>query len=103
MPTASCSALCSVISEVYFSGIFQPLKSVKLAPSASWVPNNGVVFIVMISLLILFEGFCCRAGADQIPVAACLVESRYRSEVFIYLQFRYRESCLFYRVGPIPI
>src|SRR5690625_1165444 len=103
IPTASRTALCSVISEVYFSGIFQPLKSVKLAPSASWVSNNGVVFSVMISLLIQLEGFWWRAGADQIPVAASLIDTRYRSEVFIYLQFRYRESCLFYRVGPIPI
>src|SRR5699024_11594730 len=103
MPTASRTALCSVISEVYFSGIFQPLKSVKLAPSASWGSNNGVAFSVMISILIQLEGFWWLAGADQIPVAACLIDTRYRSEEFIYLQFGYRQSCLFYRVGPMTI
>src|SRR5699024_6419854 len=92
MPTASRTAWGSGISEVYFSGLFQPLKSVKLAPSASWVSNKGVVFSVMISLLMQLEGFWWRAGADQIPVAASLIDPRYRSEVFIYLQFRYRKA-----------
>src|SRR5699024_1251121 len=103
MPTASRTALCSVISEVYFSGIFQPLKSVKLAPSASWVSNNGVGFSVMISLLIQLEGFWWRAGADQTPVAASPIHPRCRREVLLYLRLRYRDSCLFYRVGPIAL
>src|SRR5699024_5965236 len=103
IPTASRTVLCSVISEKYFTGMFQPLKSVKLAPSASCASNNAVVFNVMCRLLVDFERFRWWARADQVAVATGLINTRNRGEVFVHPQCRNRERGLFYRVRTVPI
>src|SRR5699024_9916864 len=102
IPTASRTALCSEISEKYFSGMFQPLKSVKLAPSASCASNNAVVFNVMCRLLADFERFRWWARADQVSIAAGVSNMRNRGEVFGHPRSRNRELALFYRVRTDP-
>src|SRR6185312_16430321 len=116
-PAASRTAWCSASSEPYFSGMSQPPKSVKFAPSASCSPCRGVCFgVVVVSVLTgspPFVGFrgsgsvleCLggRAGADQVPVASGTVDATHRGEVLVLAQARHREGALLAGVLAVPV
>src|SRR5690606_8887519 len=107
-PAVERTALCSASSEPYFSGMSQPPKSVKLAPSSSCCACSAVclsawVVSVISNSSLVFEGFRSRAGADQVAVATGAVDAAHGWEVLVELQGRYREGSLFDGVLAVPV